>query len=172
MSNVKNYTEQGGEKTVIGGILEIAEGGQVVGLPSSFTKVSFQADSTATDAAGILLEFNRLLSKLKASGLMSSDAPVITITNQPEDVSLIAGSISGSLSVAAIVTLEGELSYQWYSNTTDSNTGGTLISGATTEEFSIPVYLTEGTYYYYCVVSSLDAESVKSEAVTVTISAE
>lgn len=33
--NTKNYTEQGGEKTVIGGILEIKEGAQVVGLPSS-----------------------------------------------------------------------------------------------------------------------------------------
>lgn len=172
MSNVKNYTEQGGEKTVIGGILEIAEGGQIVGLPSSFTKTSFQANSIATDAAGIVLDFNRLLDKLKASGLMSSDAPVITITNQPEDVALVAGSISGSLTVAATVTLEGELSYQWYSNTTDSNTGGTIIPDATTVELSIPVDLTEGTYYYYCVVSSLDAATVKSEAATVTVSAE
>jgi len=29
MSNVKNYTEQGGEKTVIGGSLEIAPGGKL-----------------------------------------------------------------------------------------------------------------------------------------------
>ena len=33
--NAKNYTEQGGEKTVIGGELEIREGAQVTGLPSS-----------------------------------------------------------------------------------------------------------------------------------------
>lgn len=33
--NVKNYTEQGGEKTVIGGTLEIKEGASVTGLPSS-----------------------------------------------------------------------------------------------------------------------------------------
>ena len=48
MSNVKNYTEQGGEKTVIGGTLEIAEDGSVTGLP----KAAFQADSTASDVAG------------------------------------------------------------------------------------------------------------------------
>lgn len=30
--NVKNYTEQGGEKTVIGGTLEIKEGATVTGL--------------------------------------------------------------------------------------------------------------------------------------------
>ena len=32
--NAKNYTEQGGEKTVIGGSLEIKEGASVTGLPS------------------------------------------------------------------------------------------------------------------------------------------
>ena len=33
--NAKNYTEQGGGKTVIGGTLEIQEGASVTGLPSS-----------------------------------------------------------------------------------------------------------------------------------------
>ena len=73
MSNVKNYTEQGGEKTVIGGILEIAEGGQVTGLPSTFTPAAYQADSTAIDIAGIVSDFNSLLAKLKAAGLMETE---------------------------------------------------------------------------------------------------
>ena len=34
--NTKNYTEQGGDKTVIAGTLEIKEGATVTGLPSSF----------------------------------------------------------------------------------------------------------------------------------------
>lgn len=33
--NAKNYTEQGGDKTVIGGTLEIKEGATVIGLDSS-----------------------------------------------------------------------------------------------------------------------------------------
>ena len=33
--NVKNYTEQGGEKTVIGGTLEIKEGATITGLPAT-----------------------------------------------------------------------------------------------------------------------------------------
>lgn len=73
MSNVKNYTEQGGEKTVIGGILEIKEGSQVVGLPSSFTPADFQADSTASTIAGLVVDFNALLAKLKAAGIMASE---------------------------------------------------------------------------------------------------
>jgi len=67
MSNVKNYTEQGGERTVIGGTLEIVAGGQVVGL---FIPAAFQADSTATTIAGLVTDFNLLLAKLKAAGLM------------------------------------------------------------------------------------------------------
>lgn len=33
--NTKNYTEQGGEKTVIGGVLEIKEGATVTGLDTT-----------------------------------------------------------------------------------------------------------------------------------------
>lgn len=72
MSNVKNYTEQGGEKTVIGGILEIAEGGQVVGLPATFTMAALQMNSTATTVAELVIDFNELLLKLKNAGLMES----------------------------------------------------------------------------------------------------
>ncbi|KXI97568.1 Head fiber protein [Bacillus cereus] len=67
--NTKNYTEQGGEKTVIGGILEIKEGASVTGLPVAENQV----DSTATDVAGLVTDFNALLAKLKASGLMEAD---------------------------------------------------------------------------------------------------
>lgn len=67
--NTKNYTEQGGEKTVIGGTLEILEGASVTGLPIAEN----QADSTDTDTAGLVTDFNALLAKLKAAGLMAAD---------------------------------------------------------------------------------------------------
>lgn len=117
--NTKNYTEQGGDKTVIGGVLEIKEGASVTGLPSSgltaatetklggikaqaktetdtvpakigedgnlyvpsypvileITVAENQADSTATDINGLLVDFNSLLAKLKAAGLMTADTP-------------------------------------------------------------------------------------------------
>ena len=71
--NAKNYTEQGGEKTVIGGTLEIKEGASVTGLPSSFMPAANQADSTAVDAAGLVTDFNALLAKLKAAGIMAAE---------------------------------------------------------------------------------------------------
>ena len=42
--NTKNYTEQGGEKTVIGGSLEIKEGATVTGLPTP--TITMATDST------------------------------------------------------------------------------------------------------------------------------
>lgn len=55
--NAKNYTEQGGEKTVIGGTLEIKEGASVTGLPSLEVSAATEttlggikaADKTETD---------------------------------------------------------------------------------------------------------------------------
>jgi len=67
--NAKNYTEQGGEKTVIGGTLEIKEGAVVIGLPV----LGNQADSTASTIADLVVDLNALLTKLKTSGLMIPD---------------------------------------------------------------------------------------------------
>ena len=79
--NTKNYTEQGGEKTVIGGTLEIKQGATVTGLPSptlpdpvEIPILDFQSDSEATDVEGLVEDFNALLSKLKAAGLMAEEA--------------------------------------------------------------------------------------------------
>ena len=94
----------------------------------------------------------------------------ITINTQPQATTTVtAGSITGSLSVSASVTPSGTLFYQWYSNTTGSNTGGLPISGATGANFAIPTNLAAGTYYYYCVVSATGAASVASTTARVTV---
>ncbi|MBG6111013.1 gliding motility-associated-like protein [Flavobacterium sp. CG_9.10] len=46
----------------------------------------------------------------------------------------------------------GTPSYQWYSNTTNSNSGGTPIATATTGSFT-PNSTAVGTIYYYCTVT-------------------
>lgn len=45
------------------------------------------------------------------------------------------------------------ISYQWYSNTTNSNTGGAIINGATSGTYSPPVDAV-GTKYYYAVITN------------------
>ena len=71
--NAKNYTEQGGEVTHIGGKLIFEEGAQVEGLPSSFTPAENQADSTASTVATLKDDFNALLAKLKTAGIVAAD---------------------------------------------------------------------------------------------------
>lgn len=48
----------------------------------------------------------------------------------------------------------GNITYQWYSNTTNSNTGGTSITGATTINYTPATFTTSGNYYYYVIVST------------------
>ena len=82
--NAKNYTEQGGEVTHIGGKLVFDEGGSAEGLPSSFTPAENQAASEATTVAALKEDFNGLLSKLKAAGLMTAD-PEEPTSEDPEE---------------------------------------------------------------------------------------
>lgn len=79
--NVKNYTEQGGGVTHIGGKLIIEEGASVEGLPSAtpaepqtLPQAANVPDSTATTVAGLKEDFNTLLATLKTAGLMAADA--------------------------------------------------------------------------------------------------
>ncbi len=76
--NAKNYTEQGGEKTVIGGTLEFASGAEVVNLPEAtksatggIKAVDNLKDCAATDVAGINDFINtHLLAGLRSAGIL------------------------------------------------------------------------------------------------------
>ncbi len=97
----KNYKTDGGDKTVIGGTLEFVGGGGTVGLiydgmdstdinkalsanmgsvfsaaltsKLSKSSIAFQADSTASTIAALVVDFNALLAKLIAAGAMASE---------------------------------------------------------------------------------------------------
>ena len=83
--NAKNYTEPGGARTVIGGELVIEAGAKLTALPGSTVEglngegdavlpaAENQANSSATTVAALREDFNALLEKLKAAGLMASD---------------------------------------------------------------------------------------------------
>ena len=89
----------------------------------------------------------------------------ISISTQPASAEYLTGATTVTpLTVGA--TLDGyTLSYQWYKNTTNSNTGGTVISEATTNSYTPTLPSTAGTTYYYCVVT---ATKDGSETLTAT----
>lgn len=71
--NTKNYTAQSGDKTVIGGELVVTEEGKITFHGKELKPAAIQADSTAEDVADLVTDFNALLTKLKAAGLMESE---------------------------------------------------------------------------------------------------
>lgn len=94
MPNTKNYMEQGGERWVVGGTLEMSDGthlvigestleallsGKLTATTEAFNAkltanaAVVQADSTAVDIAGLVSDFNALLAKLKTAGLMANE---------------------------------------------------------------------------------------------------
>ena len=94
----------------------------------------------------------------------------ITIDEQPEEkATVMQGNIYKTLYVRASAKPYTKLSYQWYSNTENCKVGGTAISGATAYKFSIPSNLKGGTYYYYCVISGGNGESLSSNVSTIVV---
>ncbi|MFY7885120.1 MAG: beta strand repeat-containing protein, partial [Dolichospermum sp.] len=91
------------------------------------------------------------------SGSCAGASYTITVTVNP-NTSIASQStgtqtvcINGSFSPLSVTANGVALTYQWYSNTIASNTGGTSISGATSSVFT-PTSATAGTTYYYAVV--------------------
>ena len=94
-----------------------------------------------------------------------------TISAQPQGLSLESGK-TGTLTVSA-ATVDGSLAFQWYSNTANSNQGGTAIEGATEASYT-PEEKTGTTYYYVAVSSVVDgraSDPTLSNAVAVTYAA-
>ncbi|NRD19825.1 gliding motility-associated C-terminal domain-containing protein [Winogradskyella eckloniae] len=86
---------------------------------------------------------------------ISSDTAAIEVTAltqidaQPQSTqSLCVGGVSEALEIMVSGGSETP-TFQWYSNTTNSNSGGTLISGATNASYTPPAFNAIGTYYFY-----------------------
>jgi len=103
-------------------------------------------------------------------------AQIPSITSQPTDGTVIFNE-THSLSVTASSPDSGTLTYQWYSNTTASNVGGTVISGAVSATYN-PLISTVGTFYYFVQVTNTISDNgdggaktatARSNAVTLTV---
>lgn len=80
--------------------------------------------------------------------------PGATITAQPANPPdlCVGGTIATVLSISYSGG-SGTPTYQWFSNTTNTNTGGSPIAGTNSPNYTPAVFNTAGTYYYYAIVS-------------------
>lgn len=83
-----------------------------------------------------------------------------SITTQPSATAQNLCQNAGATALTVAATGLG-LSYQWYSNSSAANSGGTLISGANSSSYTPPTN-SVGTQYYYVVVSGTCGASVTS----------
>lgn len=88
---------------------------------------------------------------IEAEPYPEKDTP--EFVSQPKSANYIIGDTTSKLSFVATCT--GKLAYQWYSNTEDNNTTGTVIEGATEAAYQ-PSAEKEGTTYYYCVITNTE----------------
>lgn len=123
--NVKNYTEQGGEVTHIGGKLIIEEGATVEGLPSSSPAANQQA-STASQVSGLKNDFNALLTKLKEAGIMEADTLSLSVRLAPSLTDPVAAANNAKSSVAladGVITVTADVDELEESESSDPSQG-------------------------------------------------
>jgi hypothetical protein len=113
------------------------------------------------------------IAEVTVNALVNAETPSVS---GPEDVTANEGG-NVSLLVDATVDDNGHLTYQWFSNDEDKNSGGTLINEATKSKYSFSA-TTAGIVYYYVEVTNTNdaATGVKtakatSKAAKVTINA-
>ncbi|WP_369754045.1 LamG-like jellyroll fold domain-containing protein [Flavobacterium sp. WC2409] len=61
--------------------------------------------------------------------------------------------LGGSPTTLSVLSNDPTATYQWYSNNIKSNSGGTLLSGETNNNYT-PSATNEGTLYYYAIIST------------------
>lgn len=151
-----------------------ANGGTKFFLPScagAVVSLETYNVSTTTSINGVALTGNE--SKTPAATVTSvNDSVTVEIGNEASYMrwiqvvlpakAKILTDLNGTFRVvqgrAKTLSIEVDqlVDYQWYSNTSDSNTGGTPIEGATSASYNF-VTTSEtvpGNYYFYCVASN------------------
>ena len=107
--NTKNYTEQGGDVTHIGGKLVFDEGGSIAGFPGA---ENFTPKTTNT-AADIRSDLNGLITKLKNAGIMIPDPWNVTVRLAPSLTDAVAAANNAKASVAIdgnVITVTADVS--------------------------------------------------------------
>lgn len=159
--------------------------------PYTFTyNINGGANTTITAISGNSVTVNaptgssgsfdyNIISVTDGQGCSQMQTGLVTITVTPQPAITTQPStapqticLNGSFTPLSVVATGAGLTYQWYKNTTNSNTGGTSLgsaNGAQTDTYT-PQATTSGTLYYYVIVSGTcppPATSAVSGLVTV-----
>lgn len=127
-------------------------------IDSSASYLVEQNENTTQTTLTMLTSGNAFLSFNKYKRIYSIILPTKyqpVITKDLEETYVVDKNEALTLSVEAELSAQMEghsLAYQWYSNTSNSNKGGTAIEGATSADYTIEKV--NKSAYYYCLVSN------------------
>jgi autotransporter-associated beta strand protein len=127
---------------------------------------NIQLDQEASDfPLTIKIEGNKVI--LCVPDIRNAKKPKINTQPQALVVNLNGNE---DLSVEAIAPDGGVLSYQWYSNTSNSTSNGTAINGAISTIYTPVTYSAKTTYYYVVVTNTNNGvNGVKTASDTSTV---
>lgn len=152
--------------------VDVAEATAIVNRAKGIKTPGWTEYRTYTDAQGNTRHKAEVLVAFAGdftSGDNDTLAPEITITGQPSNTTVISGA-TGSFSVTATRTGTGTLTYQWQKQ--ESGAGAwSNVSGATSSTYTTGALTVaaDNTDKYRVIVSLVNAESVTSNAVTLTV---
>ncbi|MBP5994649.1 MAG: T9SS type A sorting domain-containing protein [Crocinitomicaceae bacterium] len=145
-----------------------AASGLPTGISAAFSgntiTISGQVASNATPQAyNFTIPLQGGCGTVNATGTITVMGNIaVSSTNLPN---FNSASIGGTAVTALTYTCTNVTSYQWFSNTINSNTGGIAISGATSSTYTPPSTIAElGTKYYYCQATGCSSNIVSGVA--------
>jgi hypothetical protein len=100
---------------------------------------------------------------LRISGIVQIISPKLAVAQTKAD-----GQTATVDSTATALT--GTPTYQWYSNDTNNYTTPDIVGGATSATYTTGA-LSEGTYYYFCVITVSGYRAINSQIHVITVTA-
>lgn len=143
-------------------VIGVTTDGQEIELADSLYTVS-GFDSTTAGNKNITVTLNNTVVEYTLPVRVIPATP--EITKQPVGNVYTTGADKDVLTVEATIGDKGNISYQWYSNTTESTEGAQKIDGATTSTYQ-PT--NDEKTFYYVVVSNNDSNGNENTAISVT----
>lgn len=89
----------------------------------------------------------------------------IEIITQPSNIETISNTGDIQFKVEVKAEAEGTVTYQWYQNSTNNNSEGTAIQGATSSSYTMPAGVITADMsgrYYYCIVTQKYGDATAS----------
>ena len=159
-----------------GGFVNNEDASVLTALPAASTTATKLSDIgeypiTVSGGSAANYSFVYVPGILTVSPLPAAQAPAFT-QNLSGEYIFYNHVFNCNLKVAASVSDNGVITYQWYRNTVNSTSGGSPIAGATEDSYAVPTD-TQGTVYFYAVATNtLDISrtaSAASNTVKVTV---